>query len=141
MCAERRVWECGIAPATKMCRDVQYLCALNAYVSVVPAFIPVLPANPSVSARVKKRGRHFTVWVAGICLSIAHAFFPLFLCLSLCQTDSRKCLLKERSRRSRLEGSPERETWSPSISVGIWDRRRTDKMPSGQLCVLRQTEI
>lgn len=115
-----------------------FFCALNAYVSILPAFIPVVPAKLRVGSRGKKRGRHFPEWVAGICLSIANAFSPCFY-VCLCQTDSRKC--SSERIRSGPEGSPQREARSPSSSVDICDCRRTDKMPSGQRCVLRQTEI
>lgn len=67
-------------------------------------------------------------------------FLSLFLCLRLCQADS-KCLLRERSRRSGLEGSPQSRVRSPSISVGICDCWRTDKMARGQRRALRQAEI
>lgn len=76
----------------------------------------------------------------GICLSIALAF-SVFLCLSLCQAASQKCFQKERSHRSLLKGSPQRELRSPSISVGICDCQRSDKMPPGQCSVLRQAGI
>lgn len=63
-------------------------------------------------------------------------FLSVFLCLSLCQADSQR-----RSHLSQLKGSPQRELRSPSISVGICDCQRSDKMPSGQCSVLRQAGI
>lgn len=89
----------------------------------------------------QKTGQHFSVWVAGICLSIALAFSSVFLCLSPCQADSHYCLQEERTHLSQLKGSPQRELRSPSISVGFCDCQRTDKVPSGQCCALRQAGI
>lgn len=68
-------------------------------------------------------------------------FLSVFLCLSACQAASQKCLQKERSHLSELKGSPQRELRSPSISVGICDCQRSDKMPPGQCSVLRQAGI
>lgn len=118
------------------------LCVLCAYVSTLSAVFAVLPANLSVSACVE-RAQHFSVWVAGICPSRARArSLPVFVCLSRRQADCHKCLWeKERSHRSRLKDSPQREARSPSISVGICDCRRSDKMPLGQRSALRQAGI
>lgn len=136
------VWECGVA--AEMCSRAAaaaaaqtYLCVLDAYVSVLPAFIPGSPANLSVSARGKKsqknknQGLGFSVWVAGICLSAARAF-PLYfyVCLSA-KPDSWKCLPKERSLAWWAGGLPRREEEggereareSPSISAGSCDCR------------------
>lgn len=68
-------------------------------------------------------------------------FLSVFLCLSVCQAASRTCLQKERSHLSQLKGSPQRELRSPSISAGICDCQRSDKMPPGQCSVLRQAGI
>lgn len=101
---------------------------------------PRLACQSVSQCMCKKRPSLLCVGCRHLSVNSSH-FLSLFLCLPLCQTDSRKCLLKERSQRSRLKGSPQREAKSPSISVGICDCRRTDKMPSGQRCVLQQTEI
>lgn len=68
-------------------------------------------------------------------------FLSVFLCLSVCQAASQKCLQKERSHLSQLKGSPQRELRSPSISVGICDCQRSDKMPPGLCSVLWQAGI
>lgn len=48
-------------------------------------------------------------------------FLPVFLCLSVCQAATQKCLQIERSHR--LKGSPQRELRNPSILVYIGDCR------------------
>lgn len=58
------------------------LYVLCAYVSTLSVVFPVLPANLSVSACVE-RAQHFSVWVAGICPSIARALPSLYLCVCL----------------------------------------------------------
>ena len=143
MCEECSVWECGIARAAEMLSRTtaqMYLCELNAYVSILPAFIPVLPANLSVSARVKQRPTLLCVGCRHLSVNISH-FLSLFFCLSLPNWQSE--VFAEGEKPAFWAGGlpAEREARSPSISVGIWDCRRTDKMPSGQRCVLRQTEI
>lgn len=115
---------------THNCIDISSR-VLYAYVSVLSAFISILPANLSVSTFVKK---------TLLCVGCRHlsvnssCFFSVYLCLSLCQADSHECLQKERTHLSQLKGSPQRELRSPSILVGICDCQRSDKMPSGQLC-------
>lgn len=72
VCARRRVQNCINVPSR----------ALYAYVSFLSAFVSIFPANLSISACVE-RAQHFSVWVAGICLSIALAFSLYFyVCLS-----------------------------------------------------------
>lgn len=74
-------------------------------------------------------------------LSVSSRFLSVFLCLSVCQAASQKCLQNERSHLSQLKGSPQRELRSPSISVGICDCQQSDKMPPGQRSVLRRAGI
>lgn len=50
-------------------------------------------------------------------------FLSVFLCLSVCQAATHKCLQIERSHRCRLKGSPQRELRNPSILVDIGDCR------------------
>lgn len=113
---------------------------LHAYVSFLPAFTTILPTNLSISACVE-RVQHLSVWAVGICLSIALGFLSVFLCLSVCQAASQKCLQKKKSHLSQLKGSPQRKLRSPSISVGICDCQWSDKMPPGQRSVLCQAGI
>lgn len=122
------------------CTAASTACVAHAYVSSLSAFISILPASLPIGACVEG-AQHVSVWVAGICLSIALAFLSVFLCLSVCQAASQKCLQKERSHLSQLKGSPQRELRSPSISAGICDCQRSDKMPPGQCSVLWQAGI
>lgn len=115
-------------------------CALYIHtVCQLSVFLHLHLACQSVSQCMCRRSQRFSVWVAGICLSIA--FLPVFLCLSCCQAASQKCLQKERSHLAQLKGSPQRKLRSQSISVGICDCQPSDKMPPGKRSVLRQAGI
>lgn len=68
-------------------------------------------------------------------------FLSVFVCLSVCQAASQKCLQKERSHLSSAEGLPTERTEQPIYLRGICDCQRSDKMPPGQRSVLRQARI
>lgn len=129
---------CGSVVCMCVCVCVSS-CVLYAYVSILSASIPILPANLSVSACVKS-AQHSCVGCRHLSVN-SSCFRSVFLCLSRCQADSQKCLQEERSHLSQLKGSPQRELRSPSISVGICDCQWGDKMASGQRSVLRQAGI
>lgn len=111
-------------------------CVSCAYVSFLSAFVSILSANLSISACVE-RDQYFYVWVEGSACQQLLLSLYFYVCLSA-KLPVRRVF---RSHRSLPKGSPQRELRSPSISVGICDCQRSDKMPPGQCSVLRQAGI
>lgn len=83
------------------------------------ACLPCLACQSVSQCTCKKRGRHFSVWVAGICLSIAGAFSLYFyVCLSANLTVGSVC----RRREAGILGwrAPRRERRGAHLSLWVF---------------------
>lgn len=92
-------------------------CVLYAYVSFLSAFISILPANLSVSACVES-ARHFSVWVAGICLSALAFSLCFYVCLSAKLPVRSVCRMREAIFLSWR--APHRENWEAHLSQWVF---------------------
>lgn len=112
-------WECGMHVCVCMHSCINAAaCVLHAYVSFLSAFISILPANLPISACVE-RAQHFSVWVAGICLSIALAFSLYFYaCLSAKLPVRSVCRKREAIFLSWR--APHRENWEAHLSQRVF---------------------